>query len=304
MDKTEETTRTALPMTTLAVVVFAAFGAWAGLRGPTQAAPQVELAMVTDAAAPTRPATWPLRAPDPATIPDTPLGAAVRRGLQLATHTNQELPEHVGGALTCASCHRGGGTVAHAGPWVGVVGMFPEYRPRSGDVDTLEERINDCFERSMNGRAIDAEGAEMAALVAYMTWLSEDVPIGVPVEGRGFARVPPPPVPPDREHGRALYGERCASCHGADGAGSVAADGAITFPPLWGPRSFNIGAGMARIETAAAFVHDNMPLGQGGTLSTSDAYDLAAFFTTQPRPDFAYKVADWPNGGKPRDARY
>lgn len=257
-----------------------------------------------DAASVVGAAALPLRAPDPATIPDDELGDAIRRGRELALHTNQLLPDHVGGGLTCSSCHRGAGTVPHAGPWVGVVGQYPQYRARSGGVDTLEQRVNDCFERSMNGVPIDPDGEDMTSLVAYMTWLSQDVPVGAVVDGRGFARMPAPAETPDAARGAALYQTRCAACHGADGQGVVGADGAVAFPPLWGPRSFNVGAGMARLDTAAAFVHDNMPLGQGGSLTPAEAYDLAAFFTTQPRPDFSRKASDWPKGGKPRDARY
>jgi thiosulfate dehydrogenase len=76
------------------------------------------------------------------------------------------------------------------------------------------------------------------------------------------------------------------------------------FPALWGPRSFNIGAGMARLNTAAAFIKSSMPLGQGGSLTNQEAYDIAAYFTQQPRPDFKKKSQDWPKGDKPPDARY
>ena len=61
---------------------------------------------------------------------------------------------------------------------------------------------------------------------------------------------------------------------------------------------------MARLNTAAAFVKSSMPLGQGGSLSDQEAFDVAAFFTRQPRPDFAGKLEDWPKGGKPDDVRY
>ena len=44
--------------------------------------------------------------------------------------------------------------------------------------------------------------------------------------------------------------------------------------------------------------------GHGNVLSDQDAIDVAEFFTHQPRPDFAGKVNDWPNGKKPKDARY
>ncbi|MCC6134588.1 MAG: hypothetical protein IT491_04325 [Gammaproteobacteria bacterium] len=53
----------------------------------------------------------------------------------------------------------------------------------------------------------------------------------------------------------------------------------------------------------AAFVKAKMPLGQGGTLTDQETFDVAAYFTTQPRPDFAGKEQDWPECGKPKDAR-
>jgi thiosulfate dehydrogenase len=249
------------------------------------------------------PAAWPLRAPDPATIPDGPLGDAIRQGQALVTQTDTLLPANTGAALRCTSCHLQGGTVAGAGPWVGLPAVFPEHRTRNDRVNTLEQRINDCFERSVNGRPLDPTSPEMSAIVAYMTWLSQGVPIGVPVEGRGFPHlVDPPEADPTR--GAAVYAARCAACHGADGDGRDGPDGRMLFPPLWGDRSFNIAAGMARLDTAAAFVKANMPLGQGGTLTDQEAVDVAAYFTTQDRPDFAGKATDWPRGGRPRDARY
>ncbi|MGE0397446.1 MAG: c-type cytochrome [Kofleriaceae bacterium] len=237
-----------------------------------------------------------------ASIPEGPAGDAIRRGSQIVEKTFETLPDHVGNGLHCTSCHLGGGTVAGAGPWIGLPAVFPEYRARSGKADPLSRRINDCFERSMNGKALDPNGAEMAAILAYIDFISRDAPGGKPPPGRGFKRIESPPTP-DRQAGAEKYATRCASCHGANGAGLVT-NGAYTFPPLWGDRSFNIGAGMARLDTAAAFIHGNMPLGAGGTLSEQDAYDIADFMVYQPRPDFPGKVNDWPKGGKPRDARY
>jgi len=235
--------------------------------------------------------------------PVTSESDAIRRGKLLVSRTKEELPGHVGNGLHCTSCHLKDGTQKNAGPWVGLVGMFPEYRARNAKKNTIEERVNDCFERSMNGKPLPTDGPEMTAIVAYMKFLSKDVPPGREVEGRGFARIKPAPTP-NREHGKELYATRCASCHGADGAGITGPDGAYVFPALWGDRSFNIGAGMARLHTAAAFVKGNMPLGQGGTLSDQDAYDIADWFIHQPRPDLPGKEKDWPNGGKPDDARY
>ncbi len=240
--------------------------------------------------------------PDRATIPDGPLGDAVRRGELLVTRTFEELPEHVGNGLHCTSCHLNGGTVADAGPWVGIVAVFPEHRSRNDRINTIEMRINDCFERSLNGSPLEEDGPEMGAIVAYMTWLSTGVPVGTPVEGRGFRRIADPPEP-DRAHGALVYQERCAACHGEDGEGRANADGGYAFPPLWGARSFNLGAG-TRLNTAAAYVRWNMPLGQGGSLTDAEAYDVADYFIHGERPAFADAAGDWPNGGRPSDARY
>jgi len=244
----------------------------------------------------------PLRIPDETTIPKGPLGEAVLRGKKLATATYEELPENVGNTLHCSSCHLGAGTIAGAAPWIGLTGMFPEYRARSGEVATLEDRVNDCFERSMNGKRLPAGSRDMTAIVAYIAWLSRDVPAGHPVEGRGFGKAASP-LTPNKDRGKELFATKCASCHGEGGQGKPSGT-AYQFPPLWGERSFNIGAGMARLDTAAAFVQAKMPLGAGNSLTEQDAYDVAAYFTTMPRPDFAGRTKDWPKGDKPKDARY
>lgn len=246
----------------------------------------------------------PLRAPAPQTMPGGPLGDAVRVGLSIVNATPQNARSYVGNALNCASCHLNGGTVAGAAPFVGLTGVFPEYVARSGKVETLADRINDCFMRSMNGKPLPQDGAEMTALLAYIAWLSQGVPTGASVQGRGFVDLPPTVRAPDPARGKSLYAAQCAACHGPEGAGLVGAGGAYAMPPLWGPKSFNDGAGMARIGIAAAFVKAKMPLGRPGTLADVDAYDLAAFFTREPRPDFAGKAKDWPKGDKPVDARY
>lgn len=245
------------------------------------------------------PRAVPLVVPAPQTMPDGPLGEAVRQGLSIVNATKAALPDNVGNALNCASCHLNGGTVANAAPFVGLWGVFPEYFARSGRVETLADRINDCFARSMNGRPIAVDGDPMRAILAYIAWLSTGVPTGASVEGRGFAAIAAPARAPDAGRGAQLYVQRCASCHGQDGAGLKAADGSYVMPPLWGPQSFNEGAGMARASVAAAFVRTKMPLGRGGSLDEQDAWDLAAFMTGAPRPAFAGGAKDYPRGGRP-----
>lgn len=249
------------------------------------------------------PETWTIAPPDPTTIPDGAEGDAVRRGQELVMDTHRLLPDNVGNGLNCTNCHLAGGTTPKAAPFVGVVDHYPRYRARSGRVDDLQDRITGCFERSMDGVAPARDSDDMLALVAYMEWLSEPVPEGAVVADMGMPRISPPSEP-DPARGEALYATKCASCHQADGGGLMGPEDQTVFPPLWGERSYNVGAGMARLHTAAAFVKWNMPLGQGGTLTDQEAYDLAAFFAYQERPDFDGKAADWPKGDKPDDARY
>ncbi|HKV72218.1 MAG TPA: c-type cytochrome [Gemmatimonadales bacterium] len=234
------------------------------------------------------------RVPADSEIPSGPLGASIRRGLALLTATHDSLPQNVGNDLRCVSCHLDEGRRSPQS-WVGVTGRYPQYRARSGRVETLEYRINGCFERSLNGKAIAVDGNDMRDIVSYLTFLSTGVPVGY--------KAPPPDtrwkaLKPDTAAGGRFFGTTCARCHGEDGGGTIAA------PPLWGPRSFNIGAGMGRVRTAAAFIVANMPFDKAVTLTDQQALDVAAYVTSQSRPDFAGKASDWPNGDAPPDVAY
>jgi thiosulfate dehydrogenase len=260
------------------------------------------LLAMTATAAFAEPAAGTLPVPDEASIPKGPMGDAIRRGKILLTDTHRQLPGKAGNGLNCTSCHLNAGTTPYASPWVGLTGAFPEYRSRSGKVISLQERVNDCFQRSMNGKPLAFDSEDMNAILAYMKWLSTGVPAGAGISGRGFVKIDTA-LKPDLAHGKTVYAAQCASCHGAEGQGIPNPQGGYLFPPLWGKDSFNVGAGMARLYTAAAFVKHNMPLGQGETLSAQDAVNVAAYFTRQPRPDFPGRVNDWPKGDRPVDAR-
>lgn len=232
------------------------------------------------------------------------------RGMRLHLETKALLPRNVGNSLNCTSCHLNSGTVADGSPFVGVSAFFPSYATRAGRVITLEDRINGCFIRSMNGKPLPTDSADMKAMVAYFDWMKKETKPQDKVAGRGVGKVDMA-IRPNVENGKQVYSTQCAVCHGKDGEGLKQADGRVIYPPLWGDDSFNVGAGMARTYTAAAFVkrnmpigfHEKFPLGQGG-LSDQEAVDVAEYFTHQPRPDFPNKVKDWPKDKKPADARY
>lgn len=232
------------------------------------------------------------------------------QGVRLNTSTHEILPENVGNQLNCSSCHLNAGTVADGSPYVGVSAFFPSYAKRAGKVITLEERINGCFLRSMNGKPLPVESIEMKAMVAYFDWMKREAKPEDKVAGRGVGVIDQTLVP-NIENGKRVYAAQCALCHGEGGEGVRSSAGQMVYPPLWGHESFNIGAGMARTYTAAAFVKRNMPiafnggfpLGQGG-LTDQEAMDVAEYFSHLPRPDFSGKTKDWPKDKKPTDARY
>ncbi len=232
-------------------------------------------------------------------------------GKRLLNETKRLLPDHVGASMNCNSCHISQGKIPLGDPYINSYNSYPRVMPRSGKEVDLVGRINGCFQRSMNGTPLERESDEMQAMVAYMEWLAQNTPKDHKVDISNAGTIDTSLVP-DPERGAVIYHAQCATCHGDNGEGIKDSRGDIVFPPLWGDESFNIGAGMARTYKAAAFVKYNMPMGiqtkglwgHGNVLSDQDAVDVSEFFTHQPRPDFAGKVNDWPNGNKPKDARY
>lgn len=238
----------------------------------------------------------PFRIPSINELRDSAYRASVLRGRALLLATRDSLPRNVGNALRCASCHLDGGLRRDAIPLVGTFARFPQYRPRTGSVDMIEVRVNDCFLRSMNGRALAPLGGDMRDIVTYLAFLSSGTPVGAETEGQGL-----PPLKPlrgDPARGAGVFATTCVRCHGPSGQGTALA------PPLWGPRSYNAGAGMARINSAASFIYTVMPIDRAQRLNAQQAFDVATYINTRPRPDFPAMARDWPRGEKPDDADY
>ena len=238
----------------------------------------------------------PFRVPSDAELRDSAYRVSAMRGRAILLATRDSLPRNVGNSLRCASCHLDNGLRRNAMPWIGSYARFPQYRARSGKVDLIEDRINDCFERSMNGKALAHSGPDMRDIVSYLAFLSNGIPVGAQMDGQGLARLKP--INGDVKRGVAIFASTCTRCHGANGQGTALA------PPLWGARSYNVGAGMANIITAASFIHALMPIDRAQQLTEQQAFDVATYINTRPRPDFPRKVHDWPKGGKPAGADY
>ncbi|HEY2377106.1 MAG TPA: c-type cytochrome [Gemmatimonadaceae bacterium] len=239
-------------------------------------------------------AAW--RPPRIADLPNDSLSNAVRRGLAIVTATPDSLPRFVGSNLTCTSCHLDEGRRATAAPLTGVLARYPKYIDRSGAVVSMEDRVNYCMTRSLAGTKLPNDSREMQDIIAYLAFMARGVPIGAHLPAEGMPAMPKNAG--DTARGASVYQTACARCHGADGAGMA------KVPALWGPHSFSIGASMARQERAASFIRHNMPFDKPGTLTDREAYDVAAYITSKPRPDLPAKARDWPYGGTPADVPY
>lgn len=233
--------------------------------------------------APPAAATSPQHAPvafNPPRPEDAPpeLRDAVMYGYEILMDTRRYARDHVGNNLRCTNCHFDAGRSQQGISLVGVAAIYPKYRERTRYATDLVSRTNECFERSLNGSALDPNGKEMQAIIAYYQWISRGVPIYAPVPWLGVKKLKVNHQP-DAMRGSKVYVLHCARCHGVQGNGT--AEG----PPLWGPHSFNDGAGLAQLEMLAGFAYANMPKAYPD-LKPEEALDVAAYVTGQPRPRF------------------
>jgi thiosulfate dehydrogenase len=236
-------------------------------------------------------------------VPEGEEGELITLGEKLHNQTSTVLDGYVGNTLSCASCHANGG-VDSSLDLVGVSKTYPQYNPRAGREVTLEERINGCFKRSMNGKPLPPDSKEIQAMVAYYSYISTNVPDAT--KERPWAKLSKAEgdlATVNIDEGRELYNKACLTCHGEDGSGGG------TGLALWGEKSYNIGAGMARNRTAGGFIKEYMPKvatgGYGpGSLTDQEAMNIAAYVNSMDRPDLPDKIHDWPNGDAPDDAAY
>jgi thiosulfate dehydrogenase len=244
------------------------------------------------------------RPPTDSEIPRDSLGASIRRGQALVLHTSDSLPQYAPGSINCSNCHLGAGRNPDAAPLAGSYARFPKYLDRAGAVIGLADRVNYCFTRSLAGTRLPADSREMQDILAYIAWLSHGVPIGEGKKVPGADGLPSMTanLRGDRASGQQVYAAKCVSCHGANGEGNKAIPPGV--PALWGAKSFSVGASMARQGKAATFIWHNMPFGLGKTLTPQEAFDVAAYVTSMPRPDSPGKQGDWPAGGAPADVPY
>lgn len=230
-------------------------------------------------------------------------GNLIRYGRDLIVRTSVYLGPHgtvmnISNGMNCQNCHLEAGTKPYGNNYLSVASTYPKFRPRSGRLETIEKRVNDCFERSLNGNPLDSLSREMRAIVAYIRWLGNDVPRDSTVYGSGLADIPFLDRAADPVIGRKLYVKHCRVCHGSSGEGlQLKADGPYLYPPMWGDNSFNTAAGLYRLSSFAKYIRSNMPNGatfEKPVLTVEEAWDIAAYAVSLPRPEKKF-AQDWPD---------
>ena len=246
------------------------------------------------------------KAPDVSTISFNSAGDEIRYGRELIIHTAEYLgPKgkvlNISNGMNCQSCHLEAGTKLFGNNYSAVASTYPKFRARSGSEETIEKRVNDCFERSLNGKPLEENSKEMKAIVAYIHWLGNGVPRGEVPKGAGLIELPYLNRAADPIKGKLLYEEKCTVCHGNDGQGVINPNGnAWTYPPLWGKDSYNNGAGLFRLSRFAGYIKVNMPLGathEVPLLTDEEAWDIAAYVNAMERPKMNIS-RDWPDISK------
>lgn len=244
----------------------------------------------------------------------------VRYGYQLINNTpiyigpNGKIGKYAGNLMSCTNCHLDAGTRKYGLSLHASYGNYPQYRSRENKILDIEARINNCVERPLNGDPIPEDSKEMLAIVCYLKWLGEDIPIGyVPKESKlpdiDFLKRAANP-----KKGEAIFIKHCVSCHGENGEGKLSDNGKkYLYPPLWGGNSYQKGSSMYRLMKITAFVYANMPFDKASAenpfLSLDDAYDVSAFvndLSIHERPgarkgrldyeNLATKPYDYPHG--------
>lgn len=246
-------------------------------------------------------------APDPVLAQLDPDAKLIEYGRDLIVHTQDYFgpeglvrPGSING-LNCQSCHLDAGAKPFGNNYFAVQSTYPLLRARSGTLETIPKRVNDCFERSLNGQPLDTASREMRAIAAYIRYLGSGVPKDAKPRGTGLVEVPFPDRAADPAKGQAVYAAKCASCHGADGQGLPMPGSARNYPPLWGKDSYNEAAGLFRLSRFAGYVKANMPFGashDNPQLTDEEAWDVAAFVNSQPRPKHPFLDQDWPDISK------
>lgn len=248
-------------------------------------------------------------------VPPGALGDSIKYGKELISKTPLHIgpqagdisKRYAGNNLACSNCHINAGTVPHALGFVGVYLLYPEYEARVDSIISIQQRINECMQRSMNGRSLPFESYEMRCITLYYKWISSEI---IPEIAKQY--LDPPKIQylnraADTTRGKKVYTDKCMACHAENGAGGYI-DGepkkGFNIPAVWGNDTYNNGAGMYRLISSAEFIKAKMPF-LDADLTDEESWDVAAYINSMPHPEKEGLDKDFPDlSKKPIDCPY
>jgi thiosulfate dehydrogenase len=243
------------------------------------------------------------KAPDIKTLAGNSNATVILYGRSLVTNTAyyfgpDGIIANAGNGLNCENCHLKAGTKMFGNNFSKVAHGYPRFKERSGSMETIVKKVEDCFERSMNGNPIDSNGLEMKAIIAYLNWVGSNVSAKETPPGSGIEELSPMNRAASASKGKLIFIDKCQTCHGTNGEGKTNSNGiGYLYPPLWGAHSFNTGASIYRISKLAGFVKNNMPFGttyRNPELTNEECWDVAAYVDSNYHPVKDTK-GDWPD---------
>jgi thiosulfate dehydrogenase len=256
--------------------------------------------------------------PDTNKIPAGKTGEEIKYGRDLFNRTayylgpKGKVMQLCGNKMNCRNCHIDVATRPYSNNLLETYLKYPQYRAREGLVLTIEDRINNCFERPMNGKQLPYDSREMRAMVAYVRWLCEGRTVSYSEDTMHLGKINLIDRAANIHNGSKIFVSRCCKCHGLDGQGRFSPDSATyIYPPLWGMQSYAQGSSMHRLITASRFVKWSMPFLEYQTdpqLSDEEVFDVVSFIncdSIHPRPyrplakdcpDLENKPIDFPTG--------
>lgn len=297
----------ALALVLVALVGFAFYIAYSGVVQAIES--PIQEVVSEPSISPVKPLMDPVgmwQAPDWSKVEGEENAESIKYGRELIANTSEYLGPNgkvlkMSNGMNCQNCHLQAGTAPLGNNYSAVASTYPKVRGRSDKMEDIPKRINDCFERSLNGEGLSVSSKEMIAMVAYMEWLGKDVPKGEKPKGVGLYEAPFLDRAADPIKGKSIYTRQCQSCHMEDGQGVQNVDGTgYTYPPLWGANSYNYGAGLFRLSRFAGYVRANMPFGatyERPILSDEESWDVAAYVNSLERPKKDLSQ-DWPDISK------
>ena len=225
-------------------------------------------------------------------------------GQDLIAHTSKYLGPNgsvakITNGMNCQNCHLNAGNQPWGNNYGAVYSTYPKYRDRSGQIESIYKRVSDCMERSLNGKALDSNSKEFAAINNYVKYLGKYVQKDSKPIGSGIEKIQLLERSADPQKGQIIYTSKCQICHGNNGQGQLLANNQeYAYPPVWGEHSYNDGAGLFRISNLAGYIKNNMPFLQTShenpVLTDEQCWDLASYINSKPRPHMNQSM-DWPN---------